>query len=61
MEDKIKRMRRDFMILGLIIIVLSLIGLFSFGVLNFTVIHPVIYGFGIIMGSGWFLTAYVSR
>lgn len=49
------------MALGLTIVILSLIGLFSFGVLNFTVIHPVIYGFGILMGSGWFLTAYVSR
>lgn len=61
MEDKIKKIRRDFMALGLTIVILSLIGLFSFGVLNFTVIHPVIYGFGILMGSVWFLTAYVSR
>lgn len=61
MEYKIKRTRRSFMILGLAIIILSLIGIFSFSVLDFKIIHPVIYLFGILMGSGWFLTAYASR
>ena len=58
---KLRKIRNSFMALGLLVVILSLVGLFSFGVLNFTTIHPVIYGFGIIIGSECFLTAYISE
>lgn len=61
MENKIRKTRKGFMVLGVVVLTFSLIGLFGFGVLNFTTIHPAIYGLGIIIGSGWFLTAYVSK
>lgn len=59
-ENKIKKAKRMFMTIGFLITILSLIGLFAFA-LGFYVIHPAMCGIGVIIGSGWFITACVSK
>lgn len=57
---KKKKERKILMFLGLLLIMLSLLGFFSFVVLNNMIIHPFICGMALIMGSGWFLSAYID-
>lgn len=45
-----------FIIAGISIFIISLIGLITFMVKSFQIIHPAIYIFGMIIGLGWFLT-----
>lgn len=53
-----ERERLKLMLIGILVLVLSLIGL-STGIFGYDAI--VIYIMGIIIGSGWFLTAVVSK
>lgn len=50
--------RARFMLIGILTIVLSLIGL-CFTIFGTDVIA--IYIMGIIIGSGWFVTAYIAK
>lgn len=53
-----ERERMKLMLMGILVIMLSLMGL-SIGIFGTDAI--VIYIMGIIIGSGWFLTAVVSK
>lgn len=53
-----ERERMKLMLIGILVLMLSLIGL-SMGIFGYDAI--VIYIMGIIIGSGWFLTAVVSK
>lgn len=53
-----ERERMKLMLIGILVLMLSLIGL-SMGIFGYDAI--VIYIMGIIIGSGWFLTAVVYK
>lgn len=63
MKKKLKketnRLIRNMMIIGGLLTIVSLIGLFAWA-FGFTLIHPALYMTGIIMGTGWFCTACAS-
>lgn len=49
-----------FLLVSLALIIGSLLGLFLFSAFNFTVIHPALYIFMIIMGLGWGVTSIAA-
>ena len=60
LEEKVKKIKKMFVMIGALITILSLIGFCSFA-FGFNVIRPAIYEMGVIIGSGWLITAYVSK